>query len=256
MEPAVLAVFAILAAPALLPLAFDFAAYRWAPVFAAIAGVAGAGLLLYAGVGEAGPDRPRLAEASHLADLSTDTAWRVSPQPRLDPWSTVVLSDSNKTPVREAYPPLYRQPVWMAPTAVLPVDRPVLTIARVGDRLLVRAVPTLGAEILTLRLRPSLALGQPRLNGRPIALPTAPGEWSSLSYHAPDPNGVTLSFTAREAGKVEVAVVEVRNGWPRGVSAIPAKPAGLMASGLSDKTIVLDRGALTWPAYVEGAEVE
>jgi hypothetical protein len=87
-------------------------------------------------------------------------------------------------------------------------------------------------------------------------LPTAAGEWSSLSYHAPDPNGVTLSFAAREAGKVEVAVVEVRNGWPRGVSAIPAKPAGLMASGLSDKTIVLDRGALTWPAYVEGVEVE
>lgn len=256
MEPAVLAVFAILAAPALLPLAFDFAAYRWAPVFAAIAGVAGAGLLVYAGVGEAGPDRPRLAEASHLADLSTDTAWRVSPQPRLDPWSTVVLSDSDKTPVREAYPPLYHQPVWMAPTAVLPVERPVLTIDRVGDRLLVRAVPTLGAEILTLRLRPSLALGQPRLNGRPIALPTAAGEWSSLSYHAPDPNGVTLSFTAREAGKVEVAVVEVRNGWPRGVSAIPAKPAGLMASGFSDKTIVLDRGALTWPQYVEGVEAE
>jgi hypothetical protein len=29
-----------------------------------------------------------------------------------------------------------------------------------------------------------------------------------------------------------------------------------MASGFSDKTIVLDRGALTWPAYVEGVEAE
>jgi hypothetical protein len=253
MEPAVLAVFAVLAAPALLPLAFDFAAYRWAPVFAAVAGLVGAGLLLYAGIGDPGPDRPRLAEASHLADLSTGTAWRVSPQPRLDPWSTVVLSDGDATPVRKAYPPLYGQPVWMAPTAVLPVERPVLTIDRVGDRLLVRAVPTLGAEILTLRLRPSLALGEPRLNGRPIALPTTANQWSSLSYHAPDPNGVTLSFTAREAGKVEVAVVEIRDGWPRGVSAIPAKPAGLMGTGYSDKTIVLDRGALSWPAFVGGA---
>ncbi|MEJ2815793.1 M28 family metallopeptidase [Caulobacter sp. CCG-8] len=251
MEPAVLAVFAILAAPALLPLAFDFAAYRWAPIFAGVATAAGIGLLLYAGLGDAGPTRPKLAEASHLADLSTGTAWRVSPQPRLDPWSTVVLSDNDAKPVRQAYPPLFREPVWMAPTAVLPVERPTLVIDRAGDRLLVRAVPTLGAEVLTLRLKSSVALDQPRLNGRPIALPNTAGQWSSLSYHAPDPNGVTLSFTARAAGKVEVAVIEIRDGWPRGVSAIPAKPAGLMASGYSDKTIVLDRGTLAWPAYVE-----
>ena len=253
-EPAVLALFAILVAPALLPLAFDFAAYRWAPVFAGVAAAAGVGLLLYAGLAEGGPTRPRLAEASHLADLSTGTAWRVSPLPRLDPWSRVVLSDNDNTPVLKAYPPLYRNPVWMAPTAVLPVERPVLTIARAGDRLLVRAVPTPGAEVLTLRIRPSLELGEPRLNGRPLVLPTQAGEWSSLSYHAPDPNGVTLSFTAKAAGKVEVAVVEIRDGWPRGSSAIPAKPAELMSTGYSDKTIVLDRGALAWPAYVEGAE--
>jgi hypothetical protein len=254
MEPAVLAVFAVLAAPALLPLAFDFAAYRWAPVFAAIAGVAGAGLLLHAGLADGRPDRPRLAEASHLADFSTGTAWRVSPLPRLDPWSKVVLSDGDRTPVLKAYPPLYRDPVWMAPTAVLPVERPVLTLDRSGDRLLIRAVPTLGAEVLTLRLRPSLALGEPRLNGRPIALPTAAGQWSSLSYHAPDPNGVTLSFTAAAAGRVEVAVIEIRDGWPRGASAIPAKPPELMSSGYSDKTIVLDRGALSWATFSETAD--
>lgn len=255
-EPAVLAAFAILAAPALLPLAFDFAAYRWAPAFAGVAVATGVGLLVYAGLGDGGPGRPQLAEASHLADLSTGTAWRVSPQPRLDPWSRVVLSDNDAKPVRQAYPPLYRAPVWMAPTSVLPVERPVLTIDRAGDRLLVRAVPTAGAEVLTLRLRPSIDLHEPRLNGRPIALPTQAGEWTSLSYHAPDPNGVTLSFTAEAAGKVEVAVVEIRDGWPRGVSAIPAKPAGLMAMGYSDKTIVMDRGALSWAAFVEGADGE
>jgi len=253
-EPAVLAAFAILAAPALLPLAFDFAAYRWAPAFAGVTVAAGIGLLLHAGLGDGGPTRPRLAEASHLADLSTGTAWRVSPQPRLDPWSTVVLSDNDARPVRQAYPPLFREPVWMAPTTVLPVERPVLSIDRAGDRLLIRAVPTAGAEVLTLRLRSSIDLDEPRLNGRPLALPSQAGEWSSLSYHAPDPNGVTLSFTARPAGKIEVAVVEIRDGWPRGVSAIPAKPAGLMASGHSDKTFVLDRGALSWPAFVPGAE--
>jgi hypothetical protein len=165
-----------------------------------------------------------------------------------------VLSDGDATPVRKAYPPLYRAPVWMAPTAVLPVERPALTIDRAGERLLIRAVPTAGAEVLTLRLRPSLALGEPRLNGRPITLATQAGAWTSLSYHAPDPNGVTLSFTATAAGQVEVAVIEVRNGWPRGASAIPAKPPELMATGYSDKTLVLDRGALSWPAAVAVAE--
>jgi hypothetical protein len=254
MEPAVLAMFAVLAVPALLPLAFDFAAAKWAPVSAAVAAAAGVGLLLYAGLADGSAARPRLAEASHLADMSTGTAWRVSPLPRLDPWSRVVLSDGDATPVRKAYPPLYRDPVWMAPTAVLPVERPALTLGRAGERLLIRAVPTAAAEVLTLRLRPSLALGEPRLNGRPIKLATQAGAWTSLSYHAPDPNGVTLSFTAAAAGRVEVAVVEIRDGWPRGASAIPAKPPELMASGYSGKTIVLDRGALSWSAAEPVAE--
>ncbi|MBO9706731.1 MAG: M28 family metallopeptidase [Caulobacter sp.] len=253
-EPAVLAVCAILAAPVLLPLAFDFAAYRWAPIFAGAAAVAGAGLLAYAGLGDGGPSRPRLAEASHLADLSTGTAWRISPLPQLDPWSRVVLEDNGARPARQPYPPLFRQPVWMAPTPVAPVERPVLALDRSGPRLLVRVVPTPGTEVLTVRLKPSLALSQPRLNGRPLVLPTQAGAWSSLSYHAPDPNGVTLSFTAEAAGRIEVAVVEVHDGWPRGAAPPPAKPAGLMASGYSDKTLVMDRGALTWPAYAPGAD--
>ena len=87
---------------------------------------------------------------------------------------------------------------------------------------------------------------QPRLNGRPVTLATAPGAWSSLTYYAPDPNGVTLSFTASAPGKIEVAALEYHDGWPATAKAPPAKPPGLMAIGQSDKTAVLVRAGMSW----------
>ncbi len=106
---------------------------------------------------------------------------------------------------------------------------------------------------LTLRLKSGVDLGEPRLNGRPIALPTKAGEWTSLSYHAPTPTASPSASPPAPAGKVEVAVIEIRDGWPRGVSADPRQAAGPDGhGGYSDKTLVLDRGALAWPAFVEG----
>ena len=103
-----------------------------------------------------------------------------------------------------------------------------------------------GAEMVVLRLRPSAPLASPRLNGRPITLSTQAGEWSALTYHAPDPNGVTLSFTTRGPGKVEIAALEYHDGWPQAAKAPPAKPADLMAIGMSDKTAVLVKGGMSW----------
>ena len=100
--------------------------------------------------------------------------------------------------------------------------------------------------MVSIRLRPSAALASPRLNGRPITLKTEAGQWSALTYHAPDPNGVTLSFTTQGAGKVEVAVLEYHDGWPQAAKAPPAKPAELMAIGMSDKTAVMVKGGMSW----------
>lgn len=251
-EPAVLALFALLATPALLPLAFDFTGSRWARPSAALALSLGVALIAYGVLSDGRPGRPRPTEASHLADLSSGTAWRVAPAAKLDAWSRVTL-EAGGPPLRRTYPPLYRRPVWMAPTRAAPVEGPDLLIQKAGDRLLIRATPTPGAEVLTLRLKPTGPLAEARLNGRPLNLASAPGEWSTLSYHAPDPNGVTLSFTASGPGAVEVTVVELHEGWPRGADPPPAKPPSLMASALSDKTLVMDRAALRWAATVDGA---
>ncbi|MDB5457089.1 MAG: peptidase, partial [Caulobacter sp.] len=245
-EPAVLAAFALLAAPALLPLAHDLAEGRWAWPGAALAAAVGVALIAYAGLAGGSAARPRLTEASYLEDLSAGAAYRVSPLPRLDAWSRAVLTAEGGEPNRTAYPPLYRRPVWMASAGAVGLPEPSLTVERNGDRLLIRAIPATASETLRVMLRPTLALGQPRLNGRPLTLATEAGQWSILSYSAPDPMGVTLSFTAAAPGAVEVVAVEVRDGWPAGVAAPPAKPAELMAFGLSDKTLVMTRGGLRW----------
>ncbi|WP_297514760.1 M20/M25/M40 family metallo-hydrolase [uncultured Caulobacter sp.] len=247
MEPAILALFAMLAAPALSPLAHDFAATRGGWRAAGVLAVVGVALIANAARLGGAPDRPAITQAVHVADLSTGKAWRVSDQAALDDWTRAALpDDGGSTPAKQSLPPFWRQPVWMSETRVVPVEAPRLTVDRTEDRLLIRLIPAPGAEVATIRLRPTTALSAPRLNGRPIALATAPGAWSSLTYHAPDPNGVTLSFTTAGPGKVEVAALEHHDGWPPLAKPPPAKPADLMAFGQSDKTAVLVRAGLSW----------
>lgn len=247
MEPAILALFAMLAAPALSPLAHDFAATRWAWRAAGI--LAAAGIALIANAARLGgePGRPAITTALHVADLSTGKAWRVADQARLDAWTKATLpDDGGSDPKQQPLAPFWTKPVWMSETRAAPVEAPQLTVDRADDRLLVRLIPAPGAETVSIRLRPTAALSAPRLNGRPIALKTQAGQWSNLTYHAPDPNGVTLSFTTSGTGKVEVAALEYHDGWPPLAKAPPAKPADLMAFGMSDKTAVLVRGGMGW----------
>ena len=246
-EPAILALFAMLAAPALSPLAHDFAVTRWAWRAAALLAVVGIGLTASAGRPDGEPGRPAITQAIHLADLSTGRAWRVADQARLDAWTRAALpDDGGSAPRQQALPPFWSRPVWASETRAVPVPAPQLTVDRAEDRLLVRLIPAPGAEMVTLRLRPTAPLSAPRLNGRPITLTTEAGKWSSLTYHAPDPNGVTLSFTTSGTGKVEVAALEYHQGWPVLAKAPPAKPPTLMAFGQSDKTAVLVRGGIGW----------
>ena len=246
-EPAVLALFVLLAAPALSPLTHDFATTRWAWRAALVLALGGGGLLTAAALAEGSAQRPALTSALHVADLSTGKAWRVAEQPRLDAWTKAALpADGGSRPVQKTLPPFWRKPVWMSETRAAPVEAPRLSIDRAEERLLVRLLPAPGAEWVSLRLKPSGPLSQPRLNGRPISLTTEADQWSVLTYHAPDASGVTLSFTTQGPGRVEVAALEYHDGWPALAKAPPPKPAGLMAFGMSDKTAVLVRGQMSW----------
>ncbi|PTS81775.1 MULTISPECIES: M20/M25/M40 family metallo-hydrolase [unclassified Caulobacter] len=247
MEPAVLAVFVLLATPALVPLAFDFAESPWGWTGVGLTLATGLGLCVAAGLPAASPERPNLTEAHHLSDPGAGKAWRVSTLPQLDAWSrATIIGDGGLDPVRQALPPFVNDPVWMSETRLVTVDPPSLGVERSGERLLVRVIPGPGAEVLTLKIRANAALSDPRLNGRPVTLASQPGAWSSVTYFAPDPNGVTLSFTTPARGRIEAAVMEYRDGWPGEARAPSAKPSDLMATGMSDKTAVIARASLGW----------
>jgi hypothetical protein len=247
MEPAVLAVFVLLATPSLVPITFDFAESRWGWRGAALLVVAGLGLTIAAAVPNATAERPNLTEAHHVSDPAAGKAWRVSTLPELDAWSRAVLvADGGLAPKKQAFAPFVRDPIWASETRVVPVDPPSLSAERSGDRLLIRVIPGAGAELLTLKVKADTALSDPRLNGRPITLTAKPGAWSTVTYHAPDPNGVTLSFTAGATGNLDAAVLEYRDGWPAEAPRPSAKPAELMATGMSDKTAVIARAGLSW----------
>jgi hypothetical protein len=251
MEPAVLAVFVLLATPSLVPITFDFAESRWGWRGAALLVVAGLGLTIAAAVPNATATRPNLTEAHHIADPAAGKAWRVSTLPELDAWSRAVLvADGGLAPKKQAFAPFIKDPIWASETRVAPVDPPSLSAERSGDRLLIRVIPGAGAELLTLKVKADTALSDPRLNGRPITLTAKPGAWSTVTYHAPDPNGVTLSFTAGPTGNLDAAVLEYRDGWPADAPRPSAKPTELMATGMSDKTAVIARAGLSWKPEV------
>ncbi|WP_425994734.1 M20/M25/M40 family metallo-hydrolase [Caulobacter sp. DWR1-3-2b1] len=247
MEPAVLALFVLLATPALVPITFDFAQSRWSWRGVVVLVVAGLGLVITAAIPGASADRPNLTEAHHIADPSTGKAWRVSSMPELDAWTRAVLvADGGVDLKKQPLHPFHGDPIWMAETRAVPVTPPVLTAERSGDRLIVRVIPGPGTEVLTLKIRATTDLLDPRLNGRPITLTSQPDAWSTVTYHAPDPNGVTLSFTSGATGRVEAAVMEMRDGWPAEATAPAAKPPELMATGMSDKTAVIAHARLAW----------
>lgn len=247
MEPAVLAVFVLLATPALVPITFDFAQSRWGWRGVVVLVAAGLALIITAALPHASTDRPNPTEAHHVADPSTGQAWRVSTLPQLDAWTRAVLSaDGGTAPRHQGLEPFHAKPIWMAETRAVPVEPPVLTAERSGDRLIVRVIPGPGAELLTLKIRATTDLHDPRLNGRPITLASQPDAWSTVTYHAPDPNGVTLSFTSEATGRLEADVMEMRDGWPAEAAPPAAKPPELMATGMSDKTAVLAHARLAW----------
>ncbi|MFT4254213.1 MAG: M20/M25/M40 family metallo-hydrolase [Caulobacter sp.] len=245
--PTILAVFGLLALPALIPLAHDFSALKLAAIPATLVVGLGGALVAYAVLAGASAARPELTEAAHLSDLSSGRAYRISTLPRLDAWSRGALTAQGGTPARGELAPFFKSKAWLADARPVPLDPPQLVLEQAGERLLVRVIPGPGAEYVTVRIRPDGMLAGARLNGRPVPLTTKAGEWTSLTYHAPDPSGVTLSFSRLNGtGRVEAAALEVREGWPRATPSPGAKPDGLMAWGLSDKTLVLTRAAVSW----------
>jgi hypothetical protein len=245
MEPAALAILPFLAAFAFYPL---LSAPETVVQRVVTAGMVILGVLILAIVAvrdPASPRTPRAVQAFYLEDAASGHAWRASTFPRLDLWSKAALGPG---PIQKRdLGPMFDKP-WLAPAPTLSLARPTFAEtaqpAAGARRITLAITPHGGGRELRLYLRPTTLIADVRMNGHATELAPKPGAWVQLRWEAPA-GPVSLSFTAKSAGALDLRYAEIADGWPAGVS-VPAKPADDMPWGLSDKTVLLDRYAAKW----------
>ena len=206
--------------------------------------VPAAGVALALAAAAPSAQHPQAAEAFYLSDPGAKLwAW-ASRLPRT-PWSDAVLRSDGGDIRRQSAPPLIEQAATLAPARRIDVLSPVVGGDRVDQRLLLRAAPTRRGETLVLMLRPTVELRRLRLNGIDAPLVVHAGVWSTISFEAPPPEGVTLAFDTPEHGQVAFAVAEIASGWPEGAHP-PPQPASVMGVARSETTVSVARLSAAW----------
>lgn len=247
--PVAFAVAVPLAAVLLVPLAAGEG--RWldslAPTLALILGLIA---LAGAGGGRSGSVRaPALTQAFYFAEPATGRFERASAMPRLDAWSRAALTLEGGRISRRAYPPVFAQPLFVAPArAALVAPARFLVTRSVGEgpassHMLIRVVPGQPARELRLRLRSTAPVTGVLLEGRPVRLLERAGQWSSLSFAAPPPEGISveLAFAGPGAPGLEIVAAQLSDGWPGGVAPPPLRAASLQPWSWSDTTQLISR---------------
>lgn len=235
--PAILAPFALLILMVAAPFARLWASLpssRW--VTGGIAAVA-VGLLLWVGLAPPTAARPRPTAAYVLRDGAKGPALIVTPLATLDPWTRRLMPHASQTTLV----PIFTRPVWTKP---LPGDfsvaAPAIDALRVQERIIVHVRSTGGARRLTLWVRAGATLSEPRLNGRPFGWAIRPNRWSRFDFHAPPPEGFTVSMAAAPGAEIEIVAAQLVDGWPTGAP-VSKKPPGYMAFGDSDTSLGVTR---------------
>jgi hypothetical protein len=79
----------------------------------------------------------------------------------------------------------------------------------------------------------------------PVSGTLKAGEWSPVAFHASGPEPVRLTMSAGSSGRVDVALVEVRDGWPEGSKAL-ALPESAIPYRRSHSSLIVARSSLVW----------
>jgi MFS family permease len=249
MLPAIVTVFVVLAVLALVPLIWSSRASAWVGGAGVAAGLV---LCVVAGIHGRTPSAaiPEMVEAFHLADPEARTAYWVSS--KLDPsgWVKSALEQDGGTPVQKAIAPLLPDPTWMAKARPSALVRPGLELALTGEgaarRIGIRATNANGGRYMRIFLKPSVAMAGLTLAGRTLPGKLPAGKWSQLTFHASgvDPVEMTLPPAAAR-GKLDVQMVEVRDGWPAGAKILP-KPANVVPFRRDGTSVIVARSTIAW----------
>lgn len=206
--------------------------------------------VLYARLAPADAEHPHLTQAFYAAGPGPQDFNRIADFPRLDEWARAALTADGGEPASEEFSPFLTTKVWSAAAKPAPVSLPRVAVERMeetpeGRLVALRLTPARGGRELRLFLKPSVDLGNVVFNGKPVPASRMAGNWTGFGYAAPPADGVTLSFTAKAEGRIEVKLAEVADGWPEG-AAVPLKPAAFMPWRYSDTTIGLTDFSTAW----------
>ncbi len=214
--------------------------------FVCLGGVA----ILYVRFAPADAAHPYLTEAFYAAGPGLQDFNRIADLPRLDDWSRAALTADGGEPQRDELAPFLPTEVWTA--VAKPASGSLPKIAVEGTEMkdgrrevTLRLTPMRGGRELRLFVRPTVDLDEVALNGKPVPEGMKAGNWFGFGYAAPPEGGVTLSFSAKPQGRIEVKLAEVADGWPAG-AAVPPKPVSLMPWRYSDVTVGLSDFSTAW----------
>ncbi|HYE45076.1 MAG TPA: M20/M25/M40 family metallo-hydrolase [Caulobacter sp.] len=247
--PALLGLFALLAALVLWPLAQPDQDKRPGPVVLAtilLAIILAAGSTRWAMANPWSERHPQAYSLMHVTDVQTGKAWVTSPTAA--PGLTLYSRQPAKALTEASLPPLADRPVYVFPVPAAPVAAPTLTSRVEPDgRVSVVLTPPPGARVVRLNIKLSAAVKDVTLQGRPAAWLTRPNEWQRLRWVGPG-RPVVLSFrpVKPDAGLAEVEYGTLVEAWPQGVKPPPG-PAGPLAPwGTSGSTGVIGKAVVRW----------
>lgn len=239
--PAMLGLFALLAAFALWPLAARDGRGALIPALTILA--VGAVMVGVVRFGEPWTERhPQATSVFHVTDTTTGKAWRVSNSKVLDDWSRSAITASGGKVEQAEMKPLSRAKVWRAPAAAVQATAP-LTVTRGADgAVVIEGVAPGRLVMVDVQTAPGASV---TVNGWPVATgkdepavrrdPKARG-WTRLRWQA-DPGPFRMEIQGGPA-PTEAFYAVVSEGWPAGAKPLPARPKTVMAWDISDSTVV------------------
>ena len=242
MAPELLVLFVLLSIPVLFPLLVLWGrGGRATQVASILVVIVGGALLAYAAQHKPWTPRyPQPVQAFYLHDASEGKAWLASSFDALDPWSAGVVGAH---PARRQVEALNGR-FWLNPAPLGDGQRPEFKSTRDGEAVVVELHPRAGGRELRLTLQSNVPVSDVTLNGMPVGLLVAPNKPSYIRWAAPG-EGLTLRFTPKAPGELDVQYAEVKDGWPP-VLQPPPKPKSAAGWGLSDTSVLIDRLKTKW----------
>lgn len=245
--PMIVAPFGALIALTLMPLIRGSRAVAWIGVSAVVAGLA---IVTLSGRASPQSQTPRIVEAFYVADLDQGTFHRASTMPDLAPWTAAALAQDGAAPAKGRLAPLLTEDLWLAKAAPRPLGPPHIALSaqrsQAGQTVTLTATPRSGGRYFRILLRSTRDLTNLTIDGHAASTGLPKNTWSQVSYHAPGNAPVTLGLQAPAGpGRLEVKVVEVRDGWPRGAEPVK-RPENVLAFRKSDSTWIAAGSVVEW----------